>query len=64
MLTQGTTVVGWFVRKWAVQGWRNVVTLAQLQLFEQYFGAELAEREYPSVLEAAAAHTQPQPVGG
>ena len=63
-LIQSTTEVGRFVRKGAVQGWRSVLTPAQLQLFERQVGAELAQMGYPSAEEvaAAAAQAQLQPV--
>ena len=63
-LIQSTTEVGRFVRKGAVQGWRNVLTPAQLQLFEQHAGKELAQMGYPSAAEVAtaAAQSQLQPV--
>jgi len=64
-LFQSTTEVGRFVRKGAVQGWRNALTPAQLQLFEQYVGPELALMGYPSALEVAIAAAQErlQPIG-
>lgn len=63
-LIQSTTEVGRFVRKGAVQGWRSVLTPAQLQLFEQHMGAELAQVGYPNAEEVAmaAAQAQLQPV--
>jgi len=57
-LIQSTTEVGRFVRKGAVQGWRNVLTPAQLQLFEQHVGKELAQMGYPSAGEVAMAAAQ------
>lgn len=63
-LIQSTTEVGRFVRKGAVQGWRSVLTPAQLQLFERHVGKELAQMGYPSAEEVAtaAAQAQLQPV--
>jgi hypothetical protein len=58
-LYQSTTEVGRFVRKGAVQGWRTVLTPAQLQLFEQYAGPELARAGYPSASEVAAPASVP-----
>ena len=64
-LYQSTTEVGRFVRKGAVQGWRNVLTPAQLQLFEDAVGAELAQMGYPSASEVGgdAAQARLLPVG-
>jgi len=53
-LYQSTTEVGRFVRKGAVQGWKNVLTPAQAELFEKYAGAELAQMGYPSASDVAA----------
>ncbi|HEX8815495.1 MAG TPA: sulfotransferase domain-containing protein [Terriglobales bacterium] len=64
-LPQSNTEVGRFVRKGAVQGWRDKLTPAQLQLFEKYIGRELAELGYPSAsaVADAAAQKSMQPVG-
>jgi len=64
-LYQSTTEAGRFVRKGAVQGWRSALTPAQLQLFEQSVGADLAQLGYPSASEVDADATQErlQPVG-
>jgi len=64
-LYQSTTESGRFVRKGAVQGWRTVLTPAQLKFFEQYAGAELAQMGYPSASEVNgdAAQARLQPVG-
>lgn len=53
-LYQSTTEVGRFVRKGAVQGWRNVLTPDQVQLFDQYAGPELSRMGYPSGKEVLA----------
>jgi hypothetical protein len=45
-LYQSTTEVGRFVRKGAVQGWKNTLTPAQVERFEQAMGAELARMGY------------------
>lgn len=58
-LYQSTTEVGRFVRKGAVQGWRTSLSPAQLQLFEQYAGRELARAGYPSASEVASAASAP-----
>jgi hypothetical protein len=63
-LYQSTTEGGRFVRKGAVQGWRNLLTPAQLQLFEQAVGADLAQMGYPSASEVNVdAQAHPQPIG-
>ena len=66
-LYRSTTEDGRFVRKGAVQGWRAVLTPAQLQMFEQYAGPELSRMGYPSASEVELAATkaslQKQPVG-
>jgi len=64
-LYQSTTEAGRFVRKGAVQGWKTVLTPAQLQLFEKFAGPELARMGYPSAAEVTAPATQAplQPVG-
>jgi hypothetical protein len=64
-LFKSTTEEGRFVRKGAVQGWRTVLTPAQLQLFEQSAGAEIARMGYPSAAAvelAASAAANKQPV--
>jgi hypothetical protein len=65
-LYRSTTENGRFVRKGAVQGWRAVLTPAQLQMFEQYAGPELSRMGYPSASEVELAATkaslQKQPV--
>ena len=65
-LYRSTTEDGRFVRKGAVQGWRAVLTPAQLQMFEQYAGPELSRMGYPSASEVERAATkaslQKQPV--
>jgi hypothetical protein len=63
-LFQSSTEGGRFVRKGAVQGWRNVLTPAQLELFERYVGSELADLGYPSASDVtAAARGSLQPIG-
>ena len=64
-LYQSTTEAGRFVRKGAVQGWKTVLTPAQLQLFEEFAGPELARMGYPSAAEVSAPSAQIplQPVG-
>jgi len=61
-LYQSTTEAGRFVRKGAVQGWKTVLTPAQLQLFEKFAGPELARMGYPSAAEVTAPAAL-QPVG-
>lgn len=66
-LFRSTTENGRFVRKGAIQGWRTVLTPAQLQMFDQYAGPELSRMRYPSASEVALAATnaplQKQPLG-
>jgi len=63
-LYQSTTEGGRFVRKGAVQGWKSVLTPAQLQRFEQSVGADLAQLGYPSASEMDFSEAQtPLPVG-
>jgi Sulfotransferase domain len=50
-LFKSTTENGRFVRKGAVQGWRTVLTPAQLQMFEQHAGPELSRMGYPRASE-------------
>jgi len=59
-LFQSKTEAGRFVRKGAVQGWKSVLTTAQLQLFEAYAGPELARLGYPSASEVEAGRTREQ----
>jgi hypothetical protein len=47
-LFKSTSEEGRFVRKGAVQGWRTTLSPAQLQLFEEYAGAELVRLGYPN----------------
>jgi hypothetical protein len=66
-LFKSTTEDGRFVRKGAVQGWRTLLTPAQLQMFQQYAGRELSRMGYPSASEvelaAPKAPQQKEPVG-
>jgi hypothetical protein len=63
-LYQSTTEGGRFVRKGAVQGWKSVLTPAQLQRFELSVGADLAQLGYPSAAEVDVSAAQaPLPVG-
>lgn len=52
-LHKSTGEEGRFVRKGAIQGWRQKLTEAQIQLIEQYAGTELARLGYPTGYVAA-----------